>query len=95
MIEKFSGPINTFAECDTPWWTVSVPQKISQPYKELSNNFGFIAITAKVGESSWPTSLMPYGDGTYFIAIPAKIRKVNNIQLGNKVSIEFEIRERN
>ena len=94
MVEKFSGTINTFEDCDTPWWTVSVPQNISQPYKELANNFGFIAITAKVGESSWPTSLMPYGDGTYFVAVPAKIRKANDIKLNDKISIQFEIRER-
>ena len=94
MTEKFSGVIEVFPECDTPWWTVLVPQEISRPYKEFSNNFGFIAITAKVGKSSWPTSMMPYGDGTYFVAVPAKVRKANDIKLGDEVLIEFEIRER-
>ena len=94
MIEKFNGIVETFPECDTPWWFVRVPNKISQPYKSLAKNFGFIAVTLNVGQSSWQSSLMPHGDGEYFIALPAKIRKANDIALGDKISIEFEIRER-
>jgi Domain of unknown function (DUF1905). len=94
MAEKFSGIVNTFDDCATPWWCVQVPDKISQPYKPLARNFGFIAVTLRVGESSWDSSLMPDGGGAYFIAIPAKIRKANDIKLGDKVLVEFEIRER-
>lgn len=94
MTEKFSGVIITDDECDMKWWWVMVPKKISQTYKPLANNFGFIAITASVGGHSWPTSLLPCGNGTHCVAVPAKIRKANDIKLGDKVTIEFEIRER-
>ncbi|MCL2038060.1 DUF1905 domain-containing protein [Candidatus Saccharibacteria bacterium] len=94
MTEKFTGTIRVFEDCDAPWWFVPVPAKISQPYKPLATNFGFIPVTLKVGKSSWPSSLLPSGDGTHCIAVPAKIRKAENIKLGDKLSIEFEIRER-
>jgi Domain of unknown function (DUF1905). len=94
MTENFSGVVEIFPECDTPWWFVNVPTKISRSYKPLAGHFGFIAITISVGKSSWQSSLLPNGDGEYIIALPAKIRKANNIQLGDKISIEFEPRER-
>jgi len=95
MSEKFSGIVETCGqEGGGHWWIVRVPKKISQAYKPLANNFGFIAITQKVGKSSWPSSLMPAGDGTHIVAVPAKVRKANNIKLGDKITIEFEIRER-
>ena len=77
------------------WLYVSVPIELSSLLKILATNFGFIAITAKVGNSSWPTSLMPMGDGTHFIALPAKVRKKEKLSLGEEVQISFETRERN
>ena len=94
MTEKFSGIVEVFPECDNPWWFVQVPAKISGPYKALAGHFGFIAATISVGESSWPSSLLPNGDGRYIIALPAKIRKINNIQLGDEISISFKPRKR-
>ena len=82
-----------FADCNMPWWYVRVPKKLSKPYEVLADQ-GLIAVTATVGEYSWATSLMPYGDGTHFMPLPAKARKVNKIELGDTITIEFEIRER-
>ena len=91
MTEKFSGIIKTFDDCT--WWFVPVPEEKSQPYKPLANNFGFIPVTLKIGKSSWSSSLLPSGDGTHCIAVPAKIRKAENIQIDDKITVEFEIRE--
>jgi hypothetical protein len=93
MIEKFSGIVEIFDKANMPWVYVRVPKKISRPYEILSER-GLIAVTATVGKNSWATSLLPYGDKTHFIALPAKVRKANNIKVGDKISVEFEIRER-
>ncbi len=93
MTEKFSGVVEIFDKCNMPWWFVRVPKKISEPYEILADR-GLIAITATIGKNSWPTSMMPFGDKTHFVAVPAKVRKANNIELGDKITIEFEIRER-
>jgi len=70
-----------------------VPAELCEPLRKFSDR-GLIAVTVKVGNSNWPTSLLPMGDGTYFIALPAKVRKKENISLGESVEVEFELRIR-
>ena len=93
MVEKFSGVVEIFDKEKMPWWFVRVPKGLSSPYENLADR-GLIAVTAYVGKSSWQTSLLPYGDKTHFIPLPAKVRKANDIKLGDKISVEFEIRKR-
>ena len=93
MVEKFNGTVEIFNKDKMPWWFVRVPKEISSPYEILADR-GLIAVTASVGKNSWQTSLLPYGDNTHFIALPAKIRKANDIKLGDNISVEFKIRKR-
>ena len=74
------------------WHIVSVPPELSAPLKGFAAHFGFIAITAKVGRSTWPTSLLPSGDGTYLIALPAKVRTKEKLAADGEVEISFEPR---
>ncbi|MCL1876548.1 DUF1905 domain-containing protein [Candidatus Saccharibacteria bacterium] len=94
MAEKFSGIVEVCGDEAGYWHIVRVPEKVSGAYKSLAINFGFIPVTLTVGKSSWSSSFMPAGDGTHIIAVPTKVRKANNIQLGDKISVEFEMRER-
>jgi len=90
MENKFTAKIELLDH----WLYVPVPTGLSTPLKFLATNFGFIAITARVGNSSWQTSLMPKGDGTHFIALPAKVRSKEKLSLGAEIEISFGIRER-
>jgi len=90
MENKFTANIELLDH----WLYVPVPTELSIPLKFLATNFGFIAITARVGNSSWQTSLMPKGDGTHFIALPAKVRSKEKLSLGAEIEVSFEIRER-
>jgi len=93
MSETFSGVVEIFDKENMPWWFVRVPKNLSTPYEHLADR-GLIAVTACVGKNSWATSLLPYGDNTHFIALPAKVRKANDITLGDTLSVGFEIRKR-
>ena len=93
MTEKFNAIVEIFDKENMPWWFVRVPKKISSPYENLADR-GVIAIVARVGTSSWQTSLLPYGDQTHFIALPKKVRIANDIKIGDKILVAFEIRER-
>jgi Domain of unknown function (DUF1905). len=93
MITKFSGIVEVFDKCNMPWWYVRVPKKTSSPY-EIFAERGLIAVSASVGKNSWATSLFPFGDKTHFLALPVKVRKANDIKLGDKILIKFEIRKR-
>ncbi|GBR73659.1 protein DUF1905 [Candidatus Termititenax aidoneus] len=92
MANKFSGIVELFPQ-DKGWFYVRVPQKSSKPYEKLTDR-GLIAVTALVGKSSWNTSLLPYGDGTHFIALLAKVRAKEKIALGGKIEVDFSIRKR-
>lgn len=88
----FVAKISHFAR-KMGWYYVSVPTELSRPLEYLADR-GLIAVTAKVGNSSWPTSLLPMGDGTHFIALSAKVRAKEKLSLGAEVEISFETRTR-
>ena len=75
------------------WYYAPVPEELSKPLEYLADR-GLIAITAYVGRSAWPTSLLPMGDGTHFVALPAKVRSKEKLVLGADVEVSFETRER-
>jgi hypothetical protein len=90
---SFAGIAEIFDKPNMPWWFVRVPDELCAPL-EIFAERGLIAVTVTVGKVSWQTSLMPYGDGTRFIALPAKVRKTNDIRLGKSVTLEFIRRDR-
>ena len=72
------------------WHYVPVPAELVEPFMHLRNPFGFIAITAHVGRSFWSTSLLPKGDGSHFIALPADVRKVEKLGVGSAIEVFFD-----
>jgi Domain of unknown function (DUF1905). len=95
MKNMFTAKIERF-KCVNGWHYVTVPEELVMPLKlqNYMNQFGYIAITAKVRISSWDTSIMPMGDKTDFIALPAKIRKKEKLALGDEIEVLFELRVR-
>ena len=93
MENIFTAKIERF-EMPEAWHYVQVPLELSKPLEYLAINFGYIAATVKIGNSSWSTSLLPKGDGTHFIALPAKVRTKEKLFLGDEIEISFETRER-
>lgn len=91
-IYKINGVINIF-QVENPWVYVAVPKKITEETKQYADR-GLVAISAKIGKSTWNTSLMPMGDGTQFIPLPAKTRKAEKINVGDTITITFILRER-
>jgi len=95
MKGSFTATMEHFdPETQEGWYQVPVPEELCAPLEHLANSFGFIAVTATVGNSSWPTSLLPRGDGTHFIALPAKVRKKEDLLLGDEIEVSFETRSR-
>ena len=93
MGSTFEAKIELF-ERDKGWYYVSVPTELSKPLEHLADR-GLIAVTARIGNASWQTSLLPMGDGTHFIALPAKVRSKEKLSLGMEVEITFVVRARN
>ncbi len=92
MNHQFTAAVKLF-EREKGWYYVPVPPALSMPLEILADR-GLIAVTARVGNSSWPTSLLPMGDGTHFIALPAKVRAKEKLILGAEAQVTFELRAR-
>ena len=86
----FQGKVEIFPQ-KGGWVFIRVPLEITQNFKYMANR-GLIPITATVGKSIWKTSLMPMGDGTHFIALNAKVRKKEDIEVGDTITISFEVK---
>jgi len=93
MNHTFTASVKLF-EREKGWYYVPVPSKLSKPLEPLADR-GLIAVTARVGKTSWPTSLLPMGDGTHFIALPAKVRAKEKMMLGAQINVSFVPRTRN
>ena len=92
MAFAFTAQVDLF-ERDKGWHYVSVPSELAKPLEHLADR-GLIAVTATVGATSWPTSLLPMGDGTHFIALPAKVRAKERLSRGDEARVSFTLRRR-
>ncbi len=91
MEHRFTAAIN----CTTMpggWFYLTVPQELSRSLSHLAKHFGFVAITARVGQTVWDTSLVPMGSGVHGIPLPAKVRTQEKLSLGDEVEISFDPR---
>jgi hypothetical protein len=73
------------------WHYIRVPKEITTKLIHKADR-GLIAIRATVGMTAWDTSLLPMGDGTHFIALNAKVRRKEKINLGDTIEISFQLR---
>jgi hypothetical protein len=49
-----------------------------------------IPVHVRIGKTEWETSLFPK-DGRYIVPIKASVRKAENLEKGDKVTVRLEI----
>ena len=78
-----------------PWYFVTVPAQQSRDLKAISGfvtyGWGVIPAQVRIGKTEWKTSLFPK-DGRYIVPIKASVRKAENLEEGDNVSIRLEVR---
>lgn len=78
-----------------PWFFVEVPEKESREIKEISNivtyGWGVIPVHGRIGKTEFQTSLFPKDD-RYLVPIKASIRKAENLEEGDDVTIRLDVR---
>ena len=91
---EFSGKI-WFWKGPSPFFFVTVPEKESGDLKAISSlvtyGWGVIPVHVRIGKTEWKTSLFPK-DGRYLVPIKASVRKAENLEEGDKVTILLEVR---
>ena len=87
-----SGQVKIFF-VENLWVCVAVAKEYTEMFRDVADR-GLMAITATAGSSIWDTSLMPMGDGTHFIPLNAKVRKKENVEVGDHIGLSFIPRKR-
>ena len=94
MIIEFNGKI-IFWKGPAPWFFVTVPAKQSRELKAISGlvtyGWGVIPVHVRVGKTKFQTSLFPKDDH-YLVPIKASVRKAENLEKGDKVTVRLEVR---
>ena len=94
MIIEFNGEI-IFWKGPAPWFFVTVPAKQSRELKAISGlvtyGWGVIPVHVRVGKTEFQTSLFPK-DGLYLVPIKVSVRKAENLEKGDKVTVRLEVR---
>ncbi len=73
------------------WHFVTLEKKLSEKIrKEIPK--GFVKVQAKVGQSSWQTSLFPHKQSeSYLLCIKNSIRKKEGVLAGDKIIVSLKI----
>ena len=91
---EFNGKI-WFWKGPAPFFFVTIPAKQSRDIKAISAivtyGWGVIPVHVRIGKTEWKTSLFPKED-RYLVPIKASVRKAENLEEGDKVTVRLEVR---
>lgn len=91
----FNGKV-WFWRGPAPWYFVTIPEEQCQDLSAISRlvtyGWGMIPVTARVGKTEWKTSLFPK-DGRYILPIKASVRKAENLEEDDTVTVRLEVGE--
>jgi hypothetical protein len=92
---RFGGEI-FFWRGPSPFHFVAVPEDESAELHDVSSlvsyGCGFIPVVARIGTTSWQTSLFPK-DGGYLVPVKASTRKAEKLELGDTVEVILSVGE--
>jgi len=78
-----------------PFYFVTVPAEQSRDLKDIlklvTYGWGMIPVHILIGKTEEKTSLFPK-DGLYIVPIKASVRKTENLEEGDEVTIRLEVR---
>jgi hypothetical protein len=95
MTIEFDGEIIVWRG-PAPYYFVVVPDEPSHELKAISNfvtyGWGVIPVQVSIGHTEWRTSLFPK-DGRYLVPIKLRVRKAEQLDEGDTVTLRLEIQE--
>ena len=91
---EFNGKI-WFWRGPAPWFFVTVPEKQSRGLKAIAGSvtygWGVIPVYVQIGNTEWKTSLFPKDD-LYIVPIKASVRKAENLEEDDDVTVRLEVK---
>jgi hypothetical protein len=66
---------------------------ITQTYADFGGKpkWGLVPATITLGNTTWRRSLLPFGDGTLFIALNKSVRAAEHVQVGDTITVSFMV----
>jgi hypothetical protein len=90
---EFNGKI-WFWRGPAPFFFVTMPEEQSHDLKAISAavtyGWGVIPVSVQIGNTEWKTSLFPKND-LYLVPIKASVRKAENLEEGDEVTIRLTV----
>jgi hypothetical protein len=90
---EFGGPIWHWRG-PAPFYFVTVPEEDSRELKAVSSavtyGWGMIPVTARIGSTTWKTSLFPK-DGRYLLPLKDAVRRAEGLAEGDVVTVVLEV----
>jgi hypothetical protein len=90
---EFSGDV-WFWRGPSPYHFVTVPDEecaeLEMAAAFVSYGWGMIPVTARIGRTTWTTSLFPK-DGGYVVPVKDAVRKAEALDVGDAVSLELDV----
>lgn len=78
------------------WYFVDVPAEVAGEVREWADarpraGFGAVKVRARIGDTTWSTSIFPSAEGVYVLALNARVRRAEGIGYGDQIEIELEV----
>ena len=77
-----------------PWHFVTVPEpecmELEAASALVTYGWGMIPVTARIGGTSWKTSLFPK-DGQYIVPVKARVRHAEGLEVGDTVTVRLAV----
>jgi len=78
------------------WFFVELPLEASAEIHEWADarpraGFGAVKVVARLGGTSWSTSIFPGGSGAYSLVLNGRVRRAEGVEPGEIVVAEVEI----
>lgn len=77
-----------------PYHFVSVPEDLCDDVRDaadvVSYGWGMVPVTLRIGATTWTTSLWPK-DGGYVVPLKDRVRRAEEIELGDVVSMVLHV----
>ncbi|GAA1976392.1 DUF1905 domain-containing protein [Terrabacter lapilli] len=90
---EFSGEVWQWRG-PAPYYFVTVPEDESLALHDVAHvsyGWGMIPVTARLGDTEWTTSLWPK-DGGYVVPLKDAVRRAEDVQEGDTVSVGLDVR---
>ncbi len=93
---RFSGEL-WYWRGPSPFHFITVPEvqsaELAAASAFVSYGWGMIPVTARIGATSWQTSLWPR-DGGYVVPVKDRVRKAEDLELGDVITVSLDVGSR-